>query len=356
MSSQSALTSDDKVKVKSSIAISSNKIYTAALARIYFAHPDRNSWSYGGLQGAVVLAQDNTKNALFLRMVDLVGTRGVIWEHELYDGFEYFQEGPFFHSFAGDQCMIGLVFVDESEAKKFFKKVTNTLKKDVEAKTVKSGSTDKKSSNKPGSNIDKSRISRPTEGSFVHVAHMGYDAEKGFISSGVDPSLTTFLTDLQSHGVSQDLIAENMDFIKEFVRDAQKQKAALPPVPAPKNKKPPTRRAKAECGRAWTTRFHFERTCTRYSSSPSPSSGCFDTTTFESPSSVALYASAYSFTATTSSNSSSECAAAASASPTGCPTTCALSVFQTSYTTYTTSCIDTRYKVDGNYALGKVIS
>ncbi|THH03936.1 hypothetical protein EW146_g10313 [Bondarzewia mesenterica] len=103
MSSQSTLTSDDRIKVKSSIPTSSKKIHTAALARIYFAHPDPNSWSYSGLQGAVVFAQDNTKNALFLRMVDLVGTRGVIWEHELYEGFEYFQDRPFFHSFAGDR-------------------------------------------------------------------------------------------------------------------------------------------------------------------------------------------------------------------------------------------------------------
>ena len=36
------------------------------------------------------------------QLVDLTGTRGIIWEHELYEEFEYFQDRPFFHSFAGD--------------------------------------------------------------------------------------------------------------------------------------------------------------------------------------------------------------------------------------------------------------
>ena len=36
------------------------------------------------------------------QLVDLSSdTRGIIWEHELYEGFEYFQDGPF-HTFAED--------------------------------------------------------------------------------------------------------------------------------------------------------------------------------------------------------------------------------------------------------------
>ena len=76
----------------------------------------------------------------------------------------------------------------------------------------------------------------------MHVAHMGYDAEKGFTSSSVDPSWMAFLGDLQAHGVDEADIAENMDFIKRFVRDAQKSEAVAnggprkkpPPPPAPR--------------------------------------------------------------------------------------------------------------------------
>ena len=82
----------------------------------------------------------------------------------------------------------------------------------------------------------KSLISAPTAGSFVHVAHMGYDAEKEFTSSGVDPSWLAFLKDLQAHGVSEADIAQNMDFIKSFVRDAQKSELTpmVEPPPAPR--------------------------------------------------------------------------------------------------------------------------
>ena len=54
----------------------------------------------------------------------------------------------------------------------------------------------------------------------MHVDHMGYDAEKGFTSSGVDPSWLAFLGDLQAYDVDEAVIAHNIDFIKSFVRGA----------------------------------------------------------------------------------------------------------------------------------------
>lgn len=102
MPSQSALSADEKSKLKSTLANSSQKILTATLARIYFAYPQPNQWSYGGLQGALAFTHDSSKQAFMMTMVDITGTRGVIWEHELYEGFDYNQDRPFFHSFAGD--------------------------------------------------------------------------------------------------------------------------------------------------------------------------------------------------------------------------------------------------------------
>jgi hypothetical protein len=102
MPSTSTLSAAEKDKVRSAAATGANKIVTAGLARIYFAHPDPHEWAYSGLQGALALVHDKARAIHFLRLVDLVGTRGIIWEHEVYDGFEYFQDRPFFHSFAGD--------------------------------------------------------------------------------------------------------------------------------------------------------------------------------------------------------------------------------------------------------------
>ncbi|KAF9451595.1 WH1-domain-containing protein [Macrolepiota fuliginosa MF-IS2] len=123
MPAQTVLNPEEKAKIKNAIPESSNKIFSAALARIYYAHPNPQQWSYAGLQGAIVLSKDNNSGAMNLKLVDIDGTRGVIWEHELYDGFELFQDRGFFHSFPGDDCMIGLVYADEQEAKLFFKKV-----------------------------------------------------------------------------------------------------------------------------------------------------------------------------------------------------------------------------------------
>lgn len=104
MPSQSTLTEDEKAKVKSAIPVSptANKIFSSAPARIYYAYPQPEEWSYAGLQGALTFVRDNTKNTSSFKLVDLTGTRGVIWEYELYEGIEYFADRAFFHSFPGD--------------------------------------------------------------------------------------------------------------------------------------------------------------------------------------------------------------------------------------------------------------
>lgn len=102
MPSQSTLNTEEKNKVKAAIPASSNKILFASLARIYYAHPQPNEWSYSGLQGALAIVKDNSKNTHAFRLVDLDGTRGVIWEHELYNGIEYNPDRAFFHSFPSD--------------------------------------------------------------------------------------------------------------------------------------------------------------------------------------------------------------------------------------------------------------
>ncbi|KAL4242606.1 hypothetical protein ABKN59_011136, partial [Abortiporus biennis] len=229
---QTTLSTDDKNKVKTSIPKSSNKIFFAALGRIYYAYPNPNEWSYAGLQGAITFVKDNTRNAYYLRLVDLSGTRGVIWEHELYDRFEYFTDRPFFHSFAGDNCMIGIVFADEGEAKTFYKKVS---KENTDPVKPKAAATKKKAAK--GGKIDKSMISGPVNGTYRHVAHMGFDSEKGFTSTNVDPSWQALLTSLESQGVDRSVLENNMDFIKDFVRDAQQK--GPPPAPPGAKKKPP---------------------------------------------------------------------------------------------------------------------
>jgi hypothetical protein len=102
MPAQSSLTSDEKNKLKATLNVGNAKIVAGAFARIYYAHPDPQAWAYSGFQGALALVKDQSKGAFFMRLVDTDGTRGQIWEHELYDDFELYTDRPYFFSFPGD--------------------------------------------------------------------------------------------------------------------------------------------------------------------------------------------------------------------------------------------------------------
>jgi hypothetical protein len=67
----SILTDEDKEIVKRTVPKASNKIRAAAVARLYVAYPDRSKWTYTGLQGAVVLANDLIGNTYWLKLVDI---------------------------------------------------------------------------------------------------------------------------------------------------------------------------------------------------------------------------------------------------------------------------------------------
>ncbi|KAJ4476291.1 hypothetical protein C8R41DRAFT_897235 [Lentinula lateritia] len=263
MPSQSILSADDKAKVKSVIPVSpaTNKIYSATFARIYYAYPDPNKWAYAGLQGGCYTESQLTNDVtIFHRrsnltldfsfnLVDLTGTRGIIWSHEFYQGLEaeYNTDRPWFHSFPGDECMIGFVFVDESEAKSFEKNVREKSgKKSKGAKSKKSKSPTVKSSGK----IDKSLISAPTQ--FKHIAHMGYDADKGFTSRNVDPSWTTIVGNLEEKGIDKETIEKEIKIIRDYYKihpealaeaekKEQKKKLATtkPPPPPSRGGAPP---------------------------------------------------------------------------------------------------------------------
>ena len=101
MPSQSTLDDEEKGKVKKAIPKDLNKIFYATLARIYYAYPEPDKWSYTGLQGALAFILD-PKGIPHFKMVDLEGTRGVIWSHEIYQNMDYNPDRAFFHSFAGD--------------------------------------------------------------------------------------------------------------------------------------------------------------------------------------------------------------------------------------------------------------
>ncbi|KAF8668528.1 WH1 domain [Rhizoctonia solani] len=147
------------------------------------------------------------------------------------------------------ECMIGFSFPNEGEALTMYKKFEKRGKLSTGGKAraqpaIPSTPTRSKTKSKKGK-IDKSLISAPS--GFHHVAHMGYDAEGGFTSAGLDPSWQALLESLGQYGVSKNDLQGNEDFIRGFVEEYRAQekaqvptKAAPPPVnPRGGGKKPP---------------------------------------------------------------------------------------------------------------------
>ncbi|OAG05166.1 actin associated protein Wsp1, partial [Paraphaeosphaeria sporulosa] len=107
----SILSDEDKQTVKRTVPKQNNKIFAVAVAKLYVAYPDKHTWTYTGLQGAAVLANDLVGNTLWIKLVDISPTsRGVIWDQEIYDTFTYNQDRVFFHTFELEDCLAGLSF------------------------------------------------------------------------------------------------------------------------------------------------------------------------------------------------------------------------------------------------------
>ncbi|KAF9954194.1 hypothetical protein BGZ72_004758, partial [Mortierella alpina] len=216
---------EDKAAIKRALPTTTQKIITATVARLYVAYPDPNSWTYSGIMGGLAFVQ--TKSTFLFRIVDLMGSRGVIWEQELYENFEYTQERSFFHTFAIDNCLAAFSFADDQEASVFYKKVSNreTLKKPRSPtgspggtpKSRKSGFFGSKKEKKGAKGkLDKTQIGLPSN--FRHLGHIGWDPNKGFNVQNIDPEWKNLFEQLDKMGVSQEDIQNNAEFVSQFVQ------------------------------------------------------------------------------------------------------------------------------------------
>ncbi|KAG0059011.1 hypothetical protein BGZ89_000793 [Linnemannia elongata] len=214
---------EDKATVKRFLSSPNTRIITATVARLYIAYPDPSQWTYAGILGAVALIQ--TSNTFFLRIVDLLYGQGIVWEQELYQGFDYHQDMPFFHTFQADNYVAGFSFADEHEAEVFYSKVHGRARLRP-FKPVPSSGTLAKSAKAAGAQgrnkfplhngkLDKSRIGMPSD--FRHVGHIGWDPDVGFEAQNIDPAWRTLFDQLDTFGVSRQQINENAGFITNFV-------------------------------------------------------------------------------------------------------------------------------------------
>ncbi|KAJ2762369.1 hypothetical protein IWQ56_005061, partial [Coemansia nantahalensis] len=124
MPTAALLSTEEKSAIKAAQP-STKHILAAAIARVFVARPGNGAWRYTGRFGGLVLVKDAHNKASFLRLVNLGGVAGpaLLWEQELYEGFEFTEERPFFFTLLGDEFAFGLDFADEKEAASFAFKV-----------------------------------------------------------------------------------------------------------------------------------------------------------------------------------------------------------------------------------------
>lgn len=68
---RTVLPEHDQEVVRRTVPKPSNKIHAVAVARLYVAYPNKQRWTYTGLQGAAVLANDLIGNTFWIKLVDV---------------------------------------------------------------------------------------------------------------------------------------------------------------------------------------------------------------------------------------------------------------------------------------------
>ncbi|KAH9235199.1 hypothetical protein K456DRAFT_1834518 [Colletotrichum gloeosporioides 23] len=251
----SILSDDDKETVKRFVPKQTNKIQAVAVARLYVAYPNPAKWTYTGIQGAIVLSNDLVGNTYWLKMVDISSAnRGVIWDQEIFESWSYNQDRTYFHSFEIEECLAGLSFMDEKEAKQFKKKMDDRERNASRGtRATPFGGAAQSHPHKHGllGGLFGSRhASAPTppDSPRAHGRMPSLGGPNGHKSSefavldAFDSNWReNFGQDLRDKGLTDEFIKENQEFIVDFLKEEQEKLMAgarshVPPPPPP----PPT--------------------------------------------------------------------------------------------------------------------
>ncbi|KAI5094258.1 neural Wiskott-Aldrich syndrome protein [Silurus meridionalis] len=253
---------------------------STAVVQVYAA--DGNSSWTKRCCGVACLVKDSSRRSYFISVFDLKD--GQIFEEELYTGFVMNCSKPFFMTFAGEKCQIGLNFADDHEAKAF-RAATNDLMTRRSRKTERRtepqndpGPTllmatvdirnpeinntrynnnnfqvnnlqsnlrkDKGKNKNKKKKITKSEIGTPSN--FRHIGHVGWDPNTGFDVNNLDPDLKK-LFDMCGISEAQLKDKETSKDIYEFIEKrggveavkSELRRQAPPPPPPPSRGGPP---------------------------------------------------------------------------------------------------------------------
>uniref|UniRef100_A0A668UVP0 WASP like actin nucleation promoting factor b n=1 Tax=Oreochromis aureus TaxID=47969 RepID=A0A668UVP0_OREAU len=245
--------------------------------------------------GVACLVKDNPQRSYFIRVFDIRDGK-VMYEQELYNNFNISVPKPYFITFAGDTCQVGLNFSSEEECKRFRnsagelmgRKQRKTEKRrdpangmfstycllhfpgpalpmaTVDIKNPEINSVQRYHNNSQMNNIvhssfpkrekkvkggKKKKLTKAdigTPSNFQHIGHVGWDPNTGFDLNNLDPELKNLfdmcgiseaqLKDKETSKVIYDFIEKNggVDAVKDELR-----KQAPPPPPPSRGGPPP---------------------------------------------------------------------------------------------------------------------
>ncbi|KAA0714013.1 Wiskott-Aldrich syndrome protein [Triplophysa tibetana] len=99
---------------------------SSAVVQLLMALPsDPTCWT-PQQSGVVCFVKDSPLRSFFIRLYDLKAGK-LVWEQEIYNQLMYQRPRPFFHTFPGDDCQVGLNFADVTEAECFFSVVEDKI-------------------------------------------------------------------------------------------------------------------------------------------------------------------------------------------------------------------------------------
>ncbi|XP_057374296.1 actin nucleation-promoting factor WAS-like [Daphnia carinata] len=191
----------------------------SAVVQVCFADPpSRSQWNLRHC-GVLCFIKDNIQRSHYLRVFCL-DRQSVVWEQELYSAFEYCAPRPYFHTFEGDDCRVGLNFANDAEAEFFLMAIKGNMRIKSEKRerrrlsqqqsqpwvkptpvaingsaskttvrtTITTNSVMTKNSEKDkNKKLTKADIGLPSD--FKHLSHVGWDPNQGFALDNVDPNL-----------------------------------------------------------------------------------------------------------------------------------------------------------------------
>ncbi|KAI0357780.1 hypothetical protein OH77DRAFT_1435541 [Trametes cingulata] len=225
------------------------RVLSTASARIYHsefgARPD--AWTYTGLRGMLVFGRNGTNlhpgrtvgvqqasNDLnyWFRLVDIDSGKGIVWFHPLPHTLDYRADKPFFHVFSGYSRMFGFRFDEDVEAETFLRRVTSRIQvtaprmpkpRTASSRATPLGGAASSPTRSPTTRrVSPSMISAPAPGTFVHVSHVGVDADGQVeASANLDPAWTMVLDELRGYGVSEKMVDRDLDFVEGFLAGAK---------------------------------------------------------------------------------------------------------------------------------------